>query len=409
MTFSEEPRDVAPSRRASASARCWRRFFCADNAIGGLPMALGGLKEKKVRALDFDGNPLNDEGEEDDRQERQPGEGAADVRAQEQTSAAAASRGGKGGKGKKGKGKKKAVAESDESDEARRRAGERAPRPPPHAPDADGASRGGLRPRPADAPRARRAHSDSRTRKARERGGAHATKERVKAERKLAERRSAGGEGGRREARGGGNRGGASSAHAAVDAAALGGAESDVDSDDGSVAGAETPTRAAAAGGAGAYTRGAGATRGGGESRGGARGAGCRRARTPRKPRSGPEGGEGRRGGGSPKAAAEGRPSRGRRVMTWLRREGRDPAQARRDTCVPGKKPGEPPTILCVIPAMVVGRRARPADLAATIREPTSCRSRPRASPSRSGKGVPGMAHPPPSSATTSRRRSLCA
>ena len=46
--------------------------FLTDNNIGDLPMAMGELKEKKVRALEFDGNPPQLSKIEYDREELQP-------------------------------------------------------------------------------------------------------------------------------------------------------------------------------------------------------------------------------------------------------------------------------------------------------------------------------------------------
>ena len=75
-------------------------------------------------------------------------------------------------------------------------------------------------------------------------------------------------------------------------------------------------------------------------------------------------------------------------VMTWLYEKGAIQRKPGGIPFKPGKKPGEPPTILCVIPAMVVGRIIGKAG--ATIRE-IEARSKARVS-IQEGKGGPGMA-----------------
>ena len=82
------------------------------------------------------------------------------------------------------------------------------------------------------------------------------------------------------------------------------------------------------------------------------------------------------------KEAAEGT------VMTWVHEKGAIQRKPGGIPPKPGKKPGDPPTIQCVIPQMVVGRIIGKAG--ATIRGIEE-RSKARVSV-QEGKGGPGMA-----------------
>ena len=118
--------------------------FLTDNNIGDLPMAMGELKEKKVRALEFDGNPLNDP-----KIKKMIGKSSNLVKellVYVRKNGAKPGGGGKGGKGGK-KGKKKAKRESssdEESDADGEPPAKPTPRPrPPRSP----------RPNPRPSPR----------------------------------------------------------------------------------------------------------------------------------------------------------------------------------------------------------------------------------------------------------------
>ena len=140
VTFSAKRCAIRAVPESLGKCSLLAEIFLSDNAIGDLPMALGELKEKKVRALDFDGNPLNDP-----KVKKMIGKSANLVKellvyvrknGVRGGGGGGGGKGGKGGKGKKGKGKKKAVTESDESDEeADGDDDTREPPPPPPAPE----------------------------------------------------------------------------------------------------------------------------------------------------------------------------------------------------------------------------------------------------------------------------------
>ena len=108
--------------------------FLTDNNIGDLPMAMGELKEKKVRALEFDGNPLNDP-----KIKKMIGKSSNLVKellVYVRKNGAKPGGGGKGGKGGK-KGKKKAKRNPPRTRSPTRTKNPAKPRPrPPAAPAA---------------------------------------------------------------------------------------------------------------------------------------------------------------------------------------------------------------------------------------------------------------------------------
>ena len=367
VTFSAKRCAIRAVPESLGKCSLLAEIFLSDNAIGDLPMALGELKEKKVRALDFDGNPLNDP-----KVKKMISKSANLVKellvyVRKNGVRGGGGGGGKGGKGKKGKGKKKAVTESDESDEeADGDDDTREPPPPPPAPEkraepvaeAETAAAAG-------APRAGDSDSDSEDEEElRERMSRMSKKERVKAERKLAERRSA---------------------KAAKAAAALGDDESDIDSDDEEALLERKQRARAAAAGGGAYTLTP-------EQRAAAEKAEAERVARVQAERDAAEAAE--RAKKEAKDAEEAfakmrlKEAADGVVMTWLYEKGAIQRKPGGIPFKPGKKPGEPPTILCVIPAMVVGRIIGKAG--ATIRE-IEARSKARVS-IQEGKGGPGMA-----------------
>ena len=114
-------------------------IFLNDNKIGDLPMSMGELKEKKVRAIELDGNPLNDP-----KVKKMMGKSAnlvkellVYVRKNGVKEGGAGGKGGKGGKkGKKGK-KAKAESSDDESEPEPEPEPVEAPPPAPDAPADD--------------------------------------------------------------------------------------------------------------------------------------------------------------------------------------------------------------------------------------------------------------------------------
>ena len=89
-------------------------IFLNDNKIGDLPMSMGELKEKKVRAIELDGNPLNDP-----KVKKMMGKSANLVKellVYVRKNGVKEGGGGKGGKGGKGKKGKKAKAESSDDE-----------------------------------------------------------------------------------------------------------------------------------------------------------------------------------------------------------------------------------------------------------------------------------------------------
>ena len=387
VTFSAKRCAIRAVPESLGKCSLLAEIFLSDNAIGDLPMALGELKEKKVRALDFDGNPLNDP-----KVKKMIGKSANLVKELlvyvRKNGVRGGGGGGKGGKGKKGKGKKKAVTESDESDEeADGDDDTREPPPPPPAPEkraepvaeAETAAAAG-------APRAGDSDSDSEDEEElRERMSRMSKKERVKAERKLAERRSAKAAKAAAVKRAAAETAAAVQRAAAVDAAALGDGESDIDSDDEEALLERKQRARAAAAGGGAYTLTP-------EQRAAAEKAEAERAARVQAERDAAEAAE--RAKKEAKDAEEAfakmrlKEAADGVVMTWLYEKGAIQRKPGGIPFKPGKKPGEPPTILCVIPAMVVGRIIGKAG--ATIRE-IEARSKARVS-IQEGKGGPGMA-----------------
>ena len=387
VTFSAKRCAIRAVPESLGKCSLLAEIFLSDNAIGDLPMALGELKEKKVRALDFDGNPLNDP-----KVKKMIGKSANLVKEllvyvrKNGVRGGGGGGGGKGGKGKKGKGKKKAVVESDESDEEADEP-EAPPPPPPPAPEkrtepvAEAET-----PAAADAPRAGGSDSDSEDEEElRERMSRMSKKERVKAERKLAERRSAKAAKAAAAKRAAAETAAAVQRAAAVDAAALGDDESDVDSDDEEALLERKQRARAAAAGGGAYTLTP-------EQRAAAEKAEAERVARVQAERDAAEAAE--RAKKEAKDAEEAfakmrlKEAADGVVMTWLYEKGAIQRKPGGIPFKPGKKPGEPPTILCVIPAMVVGRIIGKAG--ATIRE-IEARSKARVS-IQEGKGGPGMA-----------------
>ena len=389
VTFSAKRCAIRAVPESLGKCSLLAEIFLSDNAIGDLPMALGELKEKKVRALDFDGNPLNDP-----KVKKMISKSANLVKEllvyvrKNGVRGGGGGGGGKGGKGKKGKGKKKAVTESDESDEeADGDDDTREPPPPPPAPEkraepvaeAETAAAAG-------APRAGDSDSDSEDEEElRERMSRMSKKERVKAERKLAERRSAKAAKAAAAKRAAAETAAAVQRAAAVDAAALGDDESDIDSDDEEALLERKQRARAAAAGGGAYTLTP-------EQRAAAEKAEAERAARVQAERDAAEAAE--RAKKEAKDAEEAfakmrlKEAADGVVMTWLYEKGAIQRKPGGIPFKPGKKPGEPPTILCVIPAMVVGRIIGKAG--ATIRE-IEARSKARVS-IQEGKGGPGMA-----------------
>jgi len=103
-------------------------IFLNDNKIGDLPMSMGELKEKKVRAIELDGNPLNDP-----KVKKMMGKSANLVKellVYVRKNGVKEGGGGKGGKGGKGKKGKKAKAESSDDEPEPDPEPAKAPQPP---------------------------------------------------------------------------------------------------------------------------------------------------------------------------------------------------------------------------------------------------------------------------------------
>ena len=381
VTFSAKRCSVGSVPESIGKCSLLAEIFLSDNRIGDLPMALGELKEKKVRALDFDGNPLNDP-----KVKKMIGKSANLVKELlvyvrkngVRGGGGGGGGGGKGGKGKKGKGKKKAAVSSDEEaseDEEMPVAS----LPPPEKREAP-VSVSTVNETPTRPGAARGGDSDSDSEdeeELRERMSRMSKKERAKAERKLAEKRSAKAAKAAAKKRAEMESAAAAQRAAALDAAALGDdGESDIDSDDEEALLERKQRARAATAGGGAYTLTP-------EQRAAAEKAEAERdaAEAAEKAAKDAKDAEEAFAKMRVKEAADGV------VMTWVYEKGAIQRKPGGIPFKPGKKPGEPPTILCVIPAMVVGRIIGKGG--ATIRE-IEARSKARVS-IQEGKGGPGM------------------
>ena len=386
VTFSAKRCSVGSVPESIGKCSLLAEIFLSDNRIGDLPMALGELKEKKVRALDFDGNPLNDP-----KVKKMIGKSANLVKellvyVRKNGVRGGGGGGGKGGKGKKGKGKKKAAVSSDEEaseDEEMPVAS----LPPPEKREAP-VSVSTVNETPTQPGAARGGDSDSDSEdeeELRERMSRMSKKERAKAERKLAEKRSAKAAKAAAKKRAEMESAAAAQRAAALDAAALGDdGESDIDSDDEEALLERKQRARAATAGGGAYTLTP-------EQRAAAEKAEAERLAQARAEREAAEAAE--KAAKDAKDAEEAfakmrvKEAADGVVMTWVYEKGAIQRKPGGIPFKPGKKPGEPPTILCVIPAMVVGRIIGKGG--ATIRE-IEARSKARVS-IQEGKGGPGM------------------
>ena len=353
--------------------------FLTDNNIGDLPMAMGELKEKKVRALEFDGNPLNDP-----KIKKMIGKSSNLVKellVYVRKNSAKPGGGGKGGKGGK-KGKKKAKRESssdEESDADEEPPAKPTPAPAPAAPAA---------PQPASEPAAGSdSDSDSEDEEElRERMSRMSKKERVKAERKLAERKAAKASKAAAKKRAEADAAAAVKRAAAVDYAAL---EDDDDeeiaSDDEEALLARKRRARAAASGGSAYTL-TPEQRAAAEKEEAERLAAVQAKKDAEEAaaRAALEAKEAEEAFAKMKLkeAAEGV------VMTWVYEKGQIHRKPGGLPPKPGKRPGDHPTLQVAIPQMIVGRVIGKAG--ATIRSIEE-RSKARVS-LQEGKGGPGMA-----------------
>ena len=386
VTFSAKRCSVGSVPESIGKCSLLAEIFLSDNRIGDLPMALGELKEKKVRALDFDGNPLNDP-----KVKKMISKSANLVKellvyVRKNGVRGGGGGGGKGGKGKKGKGKKKAAVSSDE--EASEDEETRVASPPPPEQREAPVSVPTETETPTRPGAARDGDSDSDSEdeeELRERMSRMSKKERVKAERKLAERRSAKAARAAAKKRAEMESAAAAQRAAALDANALGDDdESDIDSDDEEALLERKQRARAAAAAGGAYTLTP-------EQRAAAEQAEAERLARVRAERDAAEAAE--KAARDAKDAEEAfaklrlKEAADGVVMTWLYEKGAIQRKPGGIPFKPGKKPGEPPTILCVIPAMVVGRIIGKGG--ATIRE-IEARSKARVS-IQEGKGGPGM------------------
>ena len=60
MTLSAKKNGIESVPADLGKCQLLAEIFLNDNKIDDLPMSMGELKEKKVRAIGLDGNPLND-------------------------------------------------------------------------------------------------------------------------------------------------------------------------------------------------------------------------------------------------------------------------------------------------------------------------------------------------------------
>ena len=353
--------------------------FLTDNNIGDLPMAMGELKEKKVRALEFDGNPLNDP-----KIKKMIGKSSNLVKellVYVRKNGAKPGGGGKGGKGGK-KGKKKAKRESssdEESDADEEPPAKPTPAPAPAAPAA---------PQPASKPAAGSdSDSDSEDEEElRERMSRMSKKERVKAERKLAERKAAKASKAAAKKRAEADAAAAVKRAAAVDYAALeDDDDEEIDSDDEEALLARKRRARAAASGGSAYTL-TPEQRAAAEKEEAERLAAVQAKKDAEEAaaRAALEAKEAEEAFAKMKLkeAAEGV------VMTWVYEKGQIHRKPGGIPPKPGKRPGDHPTLQVAIPQMIVGRVIGKAG--ATIRSIEE-RSKARVS-LQEGKGGPGMA-----------------
>ena len=352
-------------------------IFFTDNKIKDLPIALGELKEKKVRHLDFENNPLND-----NKIKKMIGKSSnlvkellVYVRKNGVASGGSSGKGGKGGKGKKGKKGKKAVSSSDEESEDE-------PEPDPEKKEVKVVEVKPVEPKKAD-----NSDSDSEDEdELRDRMQKMSKKERVKAERKIVEKKAAkavkaaAAKRAEIEAKLDVQRANATSARDLEDET-----YSDIDSDDDEALLERKQTlKRAAQGGGGAYTLTP-------EQRAAAEKAENDRMAKIQAEKDAAEAEENKKREAKEaeeafaklklKEAAEGI------VMTWLYEKGQIHRKPGGIPFKPGKTKGDHPTILCVIPAMIVGRIIGKAG--ATIRE-IETRSKAKVS-IQEGKGGPGM------------------
>ena len=358
-------------------------IFLTDNNIGDLPMAMGELKEKKVRALEFDGNPLNDP-----KIKKMIGKSSNLVKellVYVRKNGAKPGGGGKGGGkgGKKGKKKAKRESSSDEESDAE----EEPPAKPAPAPAPAPAPVAPAAPQPASKPAAGSdSDSDSEDEEElRERMSRMSKKERVKAERKLAERKAAKASKAAAKKRAEADAAAAVKRANAVDYAALDDDDDEIDSDDEEALLARKRRARAAASGGSAYTLTP-------EQRAAAEKAEAERMAAVQAKKDAEEAAaraaleakeaEEAFAKMKLKEAAEGV------VMTWVYEKGQIHRKPGGIPPKPGKRPGDHPTLQVAIPQMIVGRVIGKAG--ATIRSIEE-RSKARVSV-QEGKGGPGMA-----------------
>ena len=357
-----------------------------DNAIENLPKSLGELKEKKVRALEFEGNPLRDP-----KIKKMMGKSANLVKelltyvrkngVEDGDGGGGGGRGGGGKKGKKGKNQAKREDSSDEDedeDEAKRPAPEPEPaKPPPEKPPAAAAGGGGG----DDDDSASEDEEELRERMSR-----MPKKERAKMERKIAEKKAEKAAKMAAKKREAADAAAAAQRAAAVDANALDADadDSEIDSDDEEALLARKQRLRAAAQGGGAYTLTP-------EQRAAAEKAEAARMAEAQAKKDAEEAAARRvleeKEAEEKFAAMRLKEAAAGEVITWVFEKGSILRKPGGIPFKPGKKPGEPPTIQVVIPAMIVGRII--GKQGSTIRGIEE-RSKAKVSISE-GKGGPGM------------------
>ena len=380
VTLSAKKNAIEEIPRELGKLQLLAEILLADNKIGDLPIELGELKEKKVRAIELDGNPLNDP-----KVKKMMGKSANLVKEllvyvrKNGTKAGQGGGGGRGGKGGGKKGKKKVKQESsssDEESEAEEETKPAAPTPAPAAPAAPAAAKTG----------GDDSDSDSEDEEElRERIARMPKKERVKAERKLAEKKAAKAAKVAAKKRAEADAAAAAKLSAAIDASTLDDDDSDIDSDDEEAILARRQRARAAAGGGGAYTLTP-------EQRAAAEKAEAERMAAVQAKKDAEEAearrlleekeAEERFAQMKLKEASSGE------VMTWVYEKGQIFRKPGGIPFKPGKKPGEPPTINVAIPQMIVGRIiGKGGATIRSIEERSKARVR-----MEEGKGGPGMA-----------------
>ena len=378
VTLSAKKNAVEEVPRVMGKCQMLAEIFLSDNQICDLPIELGELKEKKVRAIELEGNPLKDP-----KVKKMMSKSANLVKEllvyiRKNGTKAGQGDGRKGGGGGK-KGKKKAKHVSSSEDESEE---EDAPAPAPNPAPA---------PPPAPAPVTANpaADSDSESEdedELRERMARMPKKERVKFERKLAEKRAEKAAKQAAKKRAEADAAATAKRAAAIDVMTLGDEdESDIDSDDEEAILARRQRARQAASGGGAYTLTP-------EQRAAAEKAEADRLAAIQAKKDAEEA-EARRI--LEEKEAEERFAQMRlkekesgEVMTWVYEKGQILRKPGGIPFKPGKKPGDHPTINVAIPQMIVGRVIGKGG--ATIRSIEE-RSKARVRMDE-GKGGPGMA-----------------